>query len=90
VVATGSYNSTSVTFGGISIGNSTGNDIYGAALPEAGEYALVYSKLAHAREPIAGADAEGNHGLIIGLFVMFFLLFCVVFAVRARAHEVDP
>jgi len=68
----------------------TGNDIYGAALPEAGEYALVYSKLAHAREPIAGADAEGNHGLIIGLFVMFFLLFCVVFAVRARAHEVDP
>jgi hypothetical protein len=67
----------------------TGNDIYGAALPEAGEYALVYSKLAHARDAAPGTSAAGNHGLIVGLFVLFFLLFCVVFAVRSRVQEVD-
>jgi hypothetical protein len=68
----------------------TGNDIYGGALPEAGEYALVYSKLAHAREPTRGPGAGGNQGLIIGLFVLFFLLSSVVFVVRSRAQEVVP
>jgi hypothetical protein len=67
----------------------TGNDIYGAGLPAAGDYALVYSKLAHAREA-EGGTSPGNNGLIIGLFVLFFLLCCVVFAVRARVKEVDP
>jgi hypothetical protein len=64
-----------------------GNDIYSAVLPETGEYAVVYSKLAHARDANTGSGPGGNRGLIIGLLVMFFLLLCVVFAVRTRGQE---
>jgi hypothetical protein len=66
-----------------------GNDVYSAVLPETGEYAVVYSKLAHARDATPGSGPGGNHGLIVGLFVLFFLLICVVFAVRSRGKEVD-
>ena len=68
----------------------TGNDIYGSALPEAGEYALVYSKLARPREPTRGTDAGRDYGLIIGLLVLVVLLSSVVFAVRLRGQEGDP
>jgi hypothetical protein len=67
----------------------TGNDIYGSALPGAGEYALVYSTLAQARDATSGADAGINSGLIVGLLVLFLLLLSVVFAVRTRAQEKD-
>lgn len=67
----------------------TGNDIYGSALPEAGDYALVHSTLAHAREPARGTGSFNGQGLVIGLLVLFFLLLIVVFAVRTRAQEVD-
>jgi hypothetical protein len=66
----------------------TGNDIYGSALPEAGEYALVYSTLAQPRDATS-PDAGINSGLIIGLLVLFLLLLSVVFVVRTRAQEKD-
>jgi hypothetical protein len=69
----------------------TGNDVYGSALPEAGEYALVYSKLAHARAATSGPGGGGsNHGLIVGVLVVFLLLLGAVFVARCRAQEMDP
>jgi len=62
----------------------SGNDVYGAVLPGTGEYALVYSKLAHARDAASAAGAIEKYGLISGLFVLFFLISIVVLAVRAR------
>jgi len=66
----------------------SGNDAYSAVLPDVGEYALVYSKLAHPREAASGAG--WNYGLIIGLLVLLFVLSTLVFAVRRRVQEVEP
>ena len=69
----------------------TGNDIYASALPGAGDYALVYSNLGHARDfPSGGGGGGFNYGLIVGLLVLFLLLASVVFAVRLSGKEVDP
>jgi hypothetical protein len=67
----------------------TGNDVYGGVLPEAGEYALVYSKVVHPSDARPGTGGFGS-GLIIGAVVLLALLLIVVFAVRSRVREVDP
>jgi hypothetical protein len=69
----------------------TGYDVYGSALPGAGDYALVYSNLGQARGfPIGSGGGGTNYALIVGLVVLFVLLLSVVFAVRSRVPKVEP
>jgi hypothetical protein len=74
--------------------NRSGNEIYGGVLPEAGEYALVYSKRHHsgaATDGTARRSAGGGHqGLIVILLGSLVFLLSVVLAVRWRARQVDP
>jgi hypothetical protein len=73
----------------------TGNDVYGSVLPEAGQYALVYSKRAQPSEVgfagVAGSGILGGHlVLVVVALLTLLVLISVVLAVRWRGSNVDP